>query len=115
MGYWNIKANQEKKVLNIELVGDLKPEEAHIFIEDFFKAQEKINPKECKLVFDLGRWFIYPRDVEMMLKDFFIMYKEKGYSVVVMKIFLPQKELRRKMEILAEKVGLETLEFYIVH
>ena len=114
MGYWKIDADNEKQLLNIELVGEIPYEQALKFLPDFFKAQEKIEPKECKIVFDLGRYKLYPSQVEEILKIFFEIYRDKEYKVVVMKIFRPQKELARKMRLLSEKVGLTTLEFFII-
>lgn len=114
MGYWKIDTNEQKDILNIELVGELPPERAQEFAIDFLEAQKGLDPKNCKVVFDVSRWYIYPCDVKSILHDFFVMYREKGYKVVLMKIYLPQKELRRQMVQLAEKVKLETLEFFII-
>lgn len=115
MGYWNINVDRKSKVLNIELVGEFRTEDERAdFIPQLFEAQNNINSEEFMLSFDLGRFHLYPCDVEQMLRPFFEMYKSEGYRVVQMKVFKPQKELAYQMVKLAKKVDLETLEIFVI-
>lgn len=106
MGKYKVSFNEKAQSLTMDLSGHFSDEDAKGFVNDFIKLSKQVKTNDTYLILDCGKLFIYPCDVRDKLEAVFGLYKQSGYKLVRAKLFNPQKELGRKFEELAKRIGL---------